>query len=354
MSINFFRKKIDKLDGAILNLLNRRADIVKKIGRLKMKTGQDFYIPHREKKIIAGLIKNNKGPLPNDSIEYIFREILNASRSLESRIRVSYFGPEATFTHQAALKNFGSGAQYLPVKSITDVFLEVEKDRADYGVVPIENSTEGIVNHTLDMFLESDLLICAEISMQIEENLLSKSGNIKDIKKVYSYTQPLAQCRRWLEKNLPGIPIEEVSSTSEAAKLASLDKSIGAVASKAAAALYNLEIIAKGIEDNKENYTRFYVIGKNMAQRSGHDKTSLMFAIKDKVGALHDVLMTFKRNKINLTKIESRPSKKKVWEYIFFVDFNGHSSEKRVSTALNQLSRSCMFVKLLGSYPKAE
>jgi chorismate mutase/prephenate dehydratase len=354
MELDELRKKIDAVDGEILSRLNRRADLVKKVGKLKQKTGQDYYIPHREKNILSNLVKSNCGPLPADAVESIYREILNACRSLESKLKVAFFGPAATFTHQAALKNFGVAAEYIPVRSIADVFTEVEKNRADYGVVPIENSTEGVVNHTLDMFIDSELVICAEISMPIELYLLSRSGNRKDVKKIVSFSQPLAQCREWLEKNLPGVPIAEVSSTAEAAKRAAQDRNVAAVASRAAAILYHLAVVAKGIEDSRENYTRFLVIGRRPAQMSGQDKTSVMFSIKDKVGALHDMLMSFKHFGINLTKIESRPTKKKAWEYIFFVDILGHVADRTVEKALAQLAKNCVFLKVLGSYPRAE
>ncbi|MBN1621928.1 MAG: prephenate dehydratase [Endomicrobiales bacterium] len=354
ININTIRKKIDSLDRQILNTINKRAGLAKEIGKLKVKNNKEFYAPHREKKIVKGLIKKNKGPLTSFSIDVIFREILNACRSLESKIKVAYLGPEATFSHQAALKNFGAEAQYVAVKSIADVFTEVEKKRANYGVVPIENSTEGVVNHTLDMFIESDLVICAEISMPIELCLLSKSGVEEDIKTIVSLSQPLAQCRNWLEENFPGIPVKEVSSTAEAANHAAKNRSIAAVASSTAAKLYRLEIIARGIEDSRENYTRFLVIGRNHPKRSGHDKTSIMFSIKDRVGGLHDMLMSFKKHNINLTKIESRPTKKKAWQYIFFVDFIGHTSEKKVKTAFHELELKSPFVKVMGSYPRAE
>lgn len=277
MDINELRKKIDSLDKGMLDLLNKRAALAKDIGKLKNKSGSDFYVPNREKKIILELARKNKGPLSTSAVSSVYREIFNVCRSLESRLKIAYFGPEGTFTHQAALKNFGASSQYLPSKSIPDVFTEVEKDRVNYGVVPIENSTEGIVNHTLDMFIESDLIISSEISMQIEECLLSISGKIKDVKKVYSFSNPIGQCRAWLETNLPGIPIIEVSSTSEAARRAAKEKDAAAIASEAAAVLYGLEIIEKGIEDSKENYTRFLVIGKKEANASGEDKTSILF-----------------------------------------------------------------------------
>jgi chorismate mutase/prephenate dehydratase len=252
------------------------------------------------------------------------------------------------------MKNFGSSGLYVPVKSIADVFTEVEKGRAGYGVVPVENTNEGVVNHTLDMFIESNLVICSEINMQIEECLLSKEGSLKAIKIVYSHPQPLAQCRGWLEENLPGVQVVEVHSTGVASKRAVSEKGAAAIGSRAAAAIYDLEVVAAGIEDSKENYTRFLVIGKKPSEASGEDKTSILFSIKDKVGALHDMLMAFKWHKINLTKIESRPTKKKAWEYIFFVDLLGHISDKAVQEALEELKESCIFLKVLGSYPKAD
>ena len=354
MKINEIRKKIDGVDRRILDGLNERAGLVKAIGALKTKSGAEIYVPHREKKIISRLIKKNMGPLEPPAVESIFREIVNACRSLEDKLTVAYFGPEATYTHQAAMKNFGAGAVFVPVRTIADVFTEVEKGRATYGVVPIENSTEGIINHTLDMFIDSELVICSEVSLPIEHCLLSVSGELSKIKKLYSHTQPLLQCRNWIERNLPDAAVVEASSTADAARCASKDVSSAAIASKAAAAAYGLEIISEGIEDSRENYTRFLVIGTTTARRSGHDKTSVMFSIRDKVGALHDMLMPFKKNGITLTKIESRPTRKKAWEYIFFIDFLGHVSEKRVQKALAELGTQCIFLKVLGSYPKAE
>ncbi len=354
MKLEELRKKIDSTDGRILKLLNERASLARRIGALKQKAGKDFYIPHREKKIIAGLLARNCGPLSSESVESIYREIMNACRSLESRLTVTYFGPEATFTHQAALKNFGTAAVYVPATSIADVFTEVAKKRADYGVVPIENSTEGVVNHTLDMFMDSDLQICSEISMPIEQCLLSLSGDIKRVKKAYSHPQALVQCRNWLKEHLPGIPVVETSSTSAAARRAVREKDSAAVSSYAAAQLYKLEVISRGIEDNPENFTRFLVIGRCPADYSGHDKTSIMFAIKHKVGALYEMLSTFKKHGINMTRIESRPSRKQAWEYLFFVDILGHVSEKHVQTALKGLAAHCSSFKVLGSYPKAD
>ncbi|MFH1367534.1 MAG: prephenate dehydratase [Elusimicrobiota bacterium] len=348
------RTKIDGIDARILSLLNGRAGLVKRIGKAKMNSGGGFYAPHREKMIISLLASRNKGPLNAASVESIFREIVSVCRALESKIKVAYLGPEATFTHQAAIKNFGAAAEYLPAKSIGDVFNEVEKGRADYGVVPIENSTDGAVYYTLDMFGASDLSICSEFSMRIEECLLSRASGAGDIKKVYSIASALGQCRQWIEDNLPGVRIQETLSTVNAAQKASKEKNSAAIGPRAAAALHGLDVLAAGIEDSKENHTRFLVLGHAMADRSGQDKTSIMVSLKDRVGALHDMLVPFKKNRISLTKIESRPTKKKAWEYVFFIDFLGHVSEKRVQKALKGLEKGCSMIKVLGSYPKAE
>jgi chorismate mutase/prephenate dehydratase len=339
-----------------LKLLTSRAVFAKKIGQFKTAHGEEFYLPHREKNIIMKIVADNPGPLSDEAIENIYREILHSCRSLQARLKVAYLGPEATFTHLAAMKNFGKYTDYMPAKAISDVFKEVEKSRADYGVVPIENSTEGVVNHTLDMFIESDIKICAEINLSIGHCLLTgkEVKKLSDIKYIYSHRQALAQCRNWLETHLPAVKISEFASTAVAAQMVKKTKSTAAVASQLAAELYGLNIIAKNIEDLKENYTRFLVIGQKFAQKSGHDKTSVMFSVKDRVGALHDMLVPFKTYNINLTKIESRPTKKKAWEYIFFVDFMGHIEDKTIQKALNKLEEQCIFMKVLGSYPQAE
>ena len=352
--IDRLRKRIDAVDTKLLGLINSRARLVKGIGRIKSAAGQDFYVPHREKKVLAGLAAKNTGPLASFAVQSIFREIMSVCRALESRIKIAYLGPEATFTHQAALKNFGAAADYVPVKSIGDVFTEVQKGRADYGVVPIENTTDGAVYYTLDMFSESDLVVCAEFSMRIEECLLSKNADRKTVRKIYSIASALGQCRNWLEANFPGVPIHETLSTVAAAKRASEENGAAAIGPRAAAALYGLEIISAGIEDSKENYTRFLVIGHTPADRSGQDKTSIMVSLKDRIGALHDLLVPFRRNGLSLTKIESRPTKKKAWEYLFFIDFTGHVSENKVQNALKELGKSCAFIKVLGSYPKED
>ncbi len=348
------RKEIDEIDSEILRLLNRRADIVVEIGRVKKNENVDFHSPERERQILERLEKLNPGPFPNNALRAVYREILSASLSLEQPLKVAYFGPKATFTHLAAMQQFGSSARYIPLGSIKEVFDTVEREHVNYGVIPIENSTEGVVSYTLDMFIDSDLKIAAEIMTEISHNLLSLRGKMEDIKRVYSHPQATAQCRGWLEKNLPGIHIVEASSTAKAAELAAKEQKAGAIAGELAAKLYGLKIVQKRIEDIINNYTRFLVIARKYPSRTGKDKTSIMFSIKDKPGALYFMLEPFAKNKINLTKIESRPSRKKAWEYIFFVDLEGHVEDKRVKKTLGEVKKESLSLKVLGSYPAVQ
>jgi len=348
------RKEIDKIDEHILELLNKRAEIVLKIASVKSETQVGFYSPEREREIIQRLQKLNKGPFPNDALKVIFREILSASLSLEEPLKVACLGPLATFTHLAAIRHFGSSAKFIPVESIKDVFEAVLQHKADFGVVPIENSNEGVISYTLDMFIDYELKVSAEIMLEINHNLLSISGDIKNVKKIYSHPQAVAQCRGWLQKNLPKLPIIDTTSTAAAAEMAASDEEAAAIASELAAKIYDLRFIERKIEDSKNNYTRFLVISNEFPLPSGKDKTSIMLSIKDKPGALLDVLTPFKKANINLTKIESRPSKRKAWEYIFFIDMEGHIQDKRLNKALKEVEKYCLFLKVLGSYPKHE
>lgn len=348
------RRQIDKLDDETLKLLNQRAAVVQKVGSVKAQRAEEVYASNREHTILERLTTANQGPLPMEAVEEIFRAVINNCRLLQKSLRISYFGPEATFTHQAALKHFGRAADYVPAKTVADVFDDVEKGRADYGVVPIENSTEGVVNHTLDMFLESDLVICAEREDPISQCLLASQTGLKKIKTVYSHPQALAQCRRWLDTHMNHAMLHEASSTADAAAHAALDASVAAVASPLAAEIYNLKVLASHIEDARDNRTRFLVIGKKMASPSGRDKTSLLISIKDKVGALEGILQTFKKARLNLTRIESRPTKKRAWEYVFFIDVAGHVSDPRLLKVLKTLEKHSVFLKVLGSYPRGE
>lgn len=348
------RKKIDELDTEILRLLNERTEVVLEVRKAKDDEYLSPHSPAREREILERLTKLNKGKFPNDVLKSIYREILSASLSLQQPLQVAYLGPAGTFTHLAAKRQFGHSTQYLPQGNIRAVFEAVTRGKAQYGVVPIENSTEGVVNYTLDVFMDSDLKITSEIMLQVSHNLLSKTGKQADIKTIYSYPQATAQCRGWLNENFPGVPVVEELSTAAAAKRVSEDPSAAAVASELAAQVYELEFVRKAIEDYKENFTRFLVIGKVWSPKTGKDKTTIMFSIKDEPGALFTILRHFAKNKINLAKIESRPSKRKAWEYMFFVDMEAHVDDKKVKKAINEVKKECLFLKVLGSYPSAE
>lgn len=344
------RKNIDEIDAEILDLLNRRARIVVEIANIKRNESTKFYSPEREREIIERITGLNKGPFPNDTLKVIYREILSASLSLEEPLKVACLGPLATFTHLAALRHFGSSALFVPVDSIKGVFDAVEVGDTEFGVVPIENSNEGVITHTLDMFVDYELKVSAEVLLEITHNLISKSGDKTKIRKVYSNPHAASQCRQWLLTNLSGIPILEATSTAKAAEIASKDEESAAIASELAAKIYNLEFIEKNIGDSKNNITRFLVISKEVAQKTGNDKTSIMFSIKDVPGALYNILYPFKKAKINLTKIESRPSRRKAWEYIFYVDMEGHINDKKLKKAIKAVKDNCLYLKILGSY----
>jgi chorismate mutase/prephenate dehydratase len=346
------RKKIDKIDDEIVELLNRRSGIVLDVGKIKRSQKVRFYKPDRERQILERLTSRNGGPFPNDALKVIYREILSASVSLEEPLKVACLGPLATFSHLAALRHFGSSAHFLPLGSIKEVFEAVDRGDAEYGVVPIENSTEGVVSSTLDMFIDYDLKMTAEIILEVSHNLLSKAGTLSAVKRIYSIPIATAQCRRWLETSMPGVPLFDATSTAGAAETAAKDRQSAAIASELAAKIYDLGILARNIEDSRHNVTRFLVISKEFPPRTGNDKTSVMFSIKDRPGSLYDILLPFKRAKINLTKIESRPSKRKAWEYIFFVDMEGHVEDKKVLRSIEQLKEGCLYLKILGSYPQ--
>lgn len=353
MSLKNLRQKIDKIDAKVVALLNLRTKIAAGISRVKTSNGQSLYSPDREAQVLRRISTLNKGPLPLSSLQAIYREIMSSALAQGRPLSIAYLGPEATFTHLAALKRFGTQLNYIPCKSIADVFLEVEKGGVDYGVVPVENSIEGAVSHSLDMFVDSELKICAQIILDVSHNLLSKYTKDK-IKRIYSIGQVFGQCRLWLTANLPDAELIEVSSTTRAAQIARVEKNSAAIASLLAAKIYKLKVVARDIEDSPHNITRFLVIGSLEPSPTGMDKTSILFSIKDKVGALYEMLSPFRKYKINLTKIESRPSKKKAWDYYFFVDLEGHREEPRVMRALAELEKKCTFMKVLGSYPVGE
>ena len=350
MNLNSLRKKINEIDSKLVKLLNERAQASKTIGEIKTKANKGIYAPEREKQVLEQIKKLNKGPMSQEAFEAIYREIMSSSLALEKALKIGFLGTEGSFTHMAATKKFGSLVSYTPCSSILEIFQKVEHGECDYGVVPIENSTEGAVTHTFDLLVDSDLKVCAQILVRISHCLLSKC-NMKDIKNVYSNPQVFGQCRNWLQANLPQAGQIWVPSTTQAAQKASKQAYSAALASSLAAQVYHVPILANNIQDIAHNTTRFLVLAMQDVPPSGKDRTSILFSIKDKVGALHDMLVPFRKNRINLTKIESRPSKKKAWDYYFFVDFEGHREDDKVKKALDELEGMCKYLKIVGSYP---
>ena len=353
MSLIKLRKKIDHIDNKIVSLLGDRAQLSRLIGKEKVKHNKGIYSPDREKEVLDKIKKLNKGPMTSAAVEAIYREIMSCSLSLEKPLEIAYMGPRASFSNLAALKKFGSQVNYVACDNIPEVFQNVDKGHCDYGVVPIENSIEGAVTHTFDLLVDSDLKICSQILLEISHNLLSRTA-IDKIKTIYSHPNVFGQCRNWLHDNLPKAERIEVSSTTRAAQIAAQRKNSACIASILAAKVYNLNILKKNIEDSVHNITRFLVISTADVPTTGKDRTSILFSIKDKVGALQDMLSPFRKNGINLTKIESRPSKRKAWDYYFFVDFEGHRQDRHVARALKQLESKCNSLKILGSYPVVE
>ena len=354
-SLALLREQIDRLDAQILTLLNRRARLAARIGQTKRQDGDGVYVPGRERQVLARLAKLNHGPLPNEAVWAIYREIISASRALEQPLRIAYLGPPATFTHLAAHEHFGSQAVFVPVPTIPQVFAEVEHAQANYGVVPVENSSEGAVAITLDMFVETSLSIISEVSLEIRHCLLSRAPHLTRVTRVLAHPQALAQCRRWLAAHLPGVATEEVSSNSRAAELAAGDPQAAAIAGHLAAEHYKLNLLAVNIQDQAANFTRFAVLGREpqLTRPSGHDRTSLLLSVRDEVGVLCRTLKPFADNAISLLRIESRPLKGRPWEYLFFIDVDGHITDEPLARALQEIKPLCLLVKVLGSYATA-
>jgi chorismate mutase/prephenate dehydratase len=346
------RQKIETVDRQILRLLNERAEIVMEVGQVKSENNMDSYDPQREEEVLGALVLQNDGPFPKQAVFPVFREIISACRSLETEMVVAYLGPPATHTHLACFEYFGSSIQTQPKESIQEVFDAVERRRANYGIVPIENSTEGSVNQTLDMLIESESMICGEVMIQVSHHLLSQSGKPGDIRKIASHPSALEQCRKWLRKSFPHVEVTETVSTAKAAQMAAENGKVAAIGSSLAGHLYGLRVVESQIEDYLNNYTRFLVIGLQPSPRTGKDKTSILFSISHAPGSLYQALKPFSEKGINLTKIESRPIKGKPWEYIFFVDMEGHSTDAPIGEVMSDLGRSALFLKLLGSYPQ--
>ncbi|PAW70144.1 MAG: chorismate mutase [Verrucomicrobiia bacterium Tous-C4TDCM] len=354
MNLDDIRKHIDEIDGQLLDLLSDRADLVHQVGEVKKRDGLQIYAPEREEALLRRLIERNKGRLPEKSIRAIYREIMSAALALEDDLKIAYLGPEGTWTHQAAIKKFGHSVAYSSQPNFAEVFDQVTRRQADYGVVPIENSTEGAVSHTLDLFVDSPLQICAQILLRIENGLMASIPR-EQIKTLYSHPQVFGQCRNWILRNFPEADLVEVSSTTRAAQLARDNAAQGAAAlgGALAAEMNGLTMLESSIQDRATNTTRFLVIGEKTCPPTGKDRTSILFAIHDRPGSLVRALQAFDQFQINMSKIESRPSKRKDWEYVFYVDLSGHCDDLELKKAIEELEKHCSMVKLLGSYPDA-
>jgi len=351
------RGKIDTLDAQLEELISQRARYAKEIGVLKGVTSTaEFYRPEREAQVLRRVVERNKGPLRNEEMVRLFREMMSACLAQEEPLKVAYLGPEGTFTQSAVLKHFGHSVHALSVPTIDEVFHEVESGTADFGVAPIENSSEGTVNiHTLDMFLTSPLKVCGEIELRIHQHLMGRMTDIKDIKRVCSHPQSLAQCKAWLAENLPDVELVPVASNAEAARRARDEDGTAALAGEAAAKVYGLRVLFQTVEDRDDNSTRFVVVGRKLFPPSGNDKTSLLVSASGTKGpgVLLHLLGPLARHGVNMTRIESRPSRKRKWDYVFFVDLDGHAEDPPVRKALEKIKAQASLFKVLGAYPKA-
>jgi chorismate mutase/prephenate dehydratase len=348
------RAAIDRVDRGLLGLLNERASLVREVGEWKTRNGMPVYSAARERDLIAGLVRDNPGPFPSGAIEPVFREIISAMYALEGSLRVAFLGPEGTYSHLAARNHFGASAELVACASIGDVFAAVERGKAELGVVPVENTTEGVVTRTLDAFVDAEVTICGEVLQRIAHHLLSRSGRIEDVRRVASIGQALAQCRLWLERHLPHAERVETASSAAAAQLASEDPSVAAIGSALAGANNGLATIEAGIEDRRDNTTRFLLLGRVAPPRSGRDLTSAVFTVrKTQAGALHQLLDPFARHGVNLTSIQSRPMPGKPFEYLFFLDMEGHRDDASVAAALAEAGGQAHSVRVLGSFPRA-
>ncbi len=353
--LNGAREQIDRLDEQIQQLINQRAAAAQEVARIKLAEDPDahFYRPEREAEVLQKVKARNRGPLDDEEVARLFREIMSACLALEQRLNIAFLGPEGTFTQAAALKHFGHSVITQPLGSIADVFREVEAGSCHYGVVPVENSTEGVISYTLDMFIGSPLKICGEVMLRINHHLLAEEEDATKIETVYSHQQSFAQCRGWLDRHLPHAERVAVGSNAEAARQAQGHPASAAIAGEAAAEIYGLKFVARNIEDEPGNTTRFLVVGKRDAAQSGNDKTSLLLATRNEAGALYGMLSPLARHGISMTRIESRPSRRGIWDYVFFVDVEGHRKDPQVASALAELERESRLFKVLGSYPCA-
>lgn len=349
------RAEIDGIDAELLRLLNARARCAQKVGEIKAEHGEagHIYRPEREAQVLRRLQDANPGPLPGENITFFFREVMSACLALEEPLGIAFLGPLGSFTGSAATKHFGHAARLLPQASIDDVFREVDSGHAHYAVVPVENSTEGAVGRSMDLLLGTQLKICGEVVLRIHQNLLTKESDLSKITKIYSHAQSLAQCHEWLNRNLPGVPRISVASNSLAAQMAAEEAGVAAIAGEAAAERFNLPKLAENIEDEPNNTTRFLVLGKHDAGPSGRDKTSLIMSAPNRTGSLHELLLPFSHTGVSMSRLESRPARNALWEYVFYVDVDGHREDPAVKTALAELAKRAAYLKILGSYPVA-
>jgi len=349
------RRQIDAIDDQVLALLNRRAECAQKVAEIKEAQGEEgtFYRPEREVEVLRRLVASNTGPLSNEAVARFFREVMSACLALEKPLAVAFLGPAGTFAQQAAYKHFGHAIQAQPYPAIDEIFRAVESGACQFGVAPVENSTEGVITHTLDSFLRSPLLISGEVALRIHHNLMGKQPDLGKIRKVYSHQQSLAQCRQWLNRFLPHAERFSASSNAEAARLAALEPDSAAIAGEVAAELYGLGILERNIEDEPDNTTRFLVVGRQAVGPTGADKTSLLISTRNSPGALHQTLEPLARHGISMSKIESRPSRKGTWDYVFFIDVEGHSQDVPLAQALKELQKEVLMLKVLGSYPRS-
>ncbi|MFO1302773.1 MAG: prephenate dehydratase [Burkholderiales bacterium] len=343
------RRAIDALDREILARLNERASHAKAIGEIK--GGSLAYRPERETQVLQGLHAANAGPLRDEHVTGIFREVMSACRALEQPLRIAYLGPAGTFSHAAVTKHFGSFVDAVPQPTFDEVFRAGESGQADYAVVPIENSTEGAVGRTMDLMVDTELSVCGEVKLRVNQNLLTNAGSLDKVTRVYSHGQSLAQCVKWLAQHLPGVPRIAVASNAEAARLAAAEPGTAAIAGENAGAIYGLATLAPHIEDEPNNTTRFWVLGRQQVGPSGRDQTSLVMSCPNKPGAVHHLLAPFAKHGVSMSRFESRPARTGRWEYLFFVDLVGHRDDAQVKAALDQLGGIAPFLKLLGSYP---
>lgn len=353
-SVSDLRKEIDAIDDQIVELLNKRAELALEIGQHKTRTRAHYFTPEREGAILKRLVQKSRGPLPAAALRAVYREVISACRALEKPLTIAFLGPHGTFSHQAAIQKFGASSILEPCDTIPEIFAQVERASCDYGVVPVENSLAGVIPETLDTFLQSNVRVVSELFVPIVHNLATRCSSLDEVRVLYSHPQPLAQCKQWLRSHLPNVEIIEVGSTVRAAEAACEREDSAALCPALAAELTGLPILVEHTEDNPSNRTRFLVLGYNEPEPTGRDKTSLMFSVHHRAGALFRAMAAFEKYDVNLTMIESRPARVAAWEYVFYVDVQGHVRDDNVARALKQLKEQTLFLTVLGSYPAAD